>query len=123
VVIASLASASGSPGEKDLKRLLKRSKIDFSEDDLDEKVCGYCQMAKQTRTPFNKKARRAGRPFELVNTDICGPFPESIGGYKYFVTFTDDYTRYSCTFLLKKKSDVLEAFKRYIRRMKRQFGS
>jgi transposase InsO family protein len=79
-------------------------------------------MAKQTRTPFNKKARRAGRPFELVHTDICGPFPESIDGYKYFVTFTDDYTRYSCTFLLKKKSDVLEAFKRYIRRMKRQFG-
>ena len=112
----------GHLGKKDLKRLLKRSKIDFSEDDLDEKVCGYCQMAKQTRTPFNKKARRAGRPFELVHTDICGPFPESIDGYKYFVTFTDDYTRYSCTFLLKKKSDVLEAFKRYIRRMKRQFG-
>ena len=36
-----------------------------------------------------------------------------IDGYKYFVTFTDDYTRYSCTFCLKKKSGVLEAFKKY----------
>jgi len=39
-----------------------------------------------------------------------------------FVTFADDYTRYSCTFCLKKKSDVLKAFKKYTRRMKRQFG-
>ena len=48
--------------------------------------------------------------------------PSPNQAYKYFVTFTDDYTRYSWTFCLKKKSDVLEAFKKYIRRMKLQFG-
>ena len=76
----------------------------------------------QTRLPFNKNTRKTTRPFELVHTDICGPFPASYDGYKYFVTFTDDFTRFTCIFPMKNKSDLKDIFKRYSRRMKRQFG-
>ena len=35
----------------------------------------------------------------------------SHGGSRYFITFTDDYSRYSMTYFLKKKSEALEKFK------------
>ena len=34
-------------------------------------------------------------------------------GYRYFVIFLDDYTRYRMMFLLSRKYQVLEAFKQY----------
>ena len=36
---------------------------------------------------------------------------ESIGGKKYFVTFTDDYSRCCSVYFMKHKSEVLEKFK------------
>jgi hypothetical protein len=49
-----------------------------------------------------------------VHTDVWGPATVSTrGGRRYFVTFTDDATRYSTTFLLAAKSDVLAVYQRY----------
>ena len=42
----------------------------------------------------------------LVDSDVCGPMKTaSIGGFYYFVTFIDDFTRYTWIFVLKSKSD------------------
>ena len=47
-----------------------------------------------------------------VHTDICGPFtPLAIGGYKYFITFINDYSCYGFVELIREKFDSLEAFK------------
>ena len=35
------------------------------------------------------------------------------GGFSYFVTFTDDYSRYGHVFLIKHKSEILEKFKEF----------
>ena len=53
---------------------------------------------------------------ELVHSDVCSAISttDAMGGYKYFVTFVDDYSRYTVLVLLKKKSDVLEAFKMFL---------
>lgn len=60
---------------------------------------------------------------ELVHSDICGPMnTESLGGAKYFVTFTDDCTRYTETTMLRNKSDVFEAFKNYKKKAEKQTG-
>jgi len=114
----------GHLGNKNLTRLLKKAKIDvFDTSDEDyEDICGCCKRAKQTRQPYQRRARQSSRPFELVHTDICGPFPISIDSYKYFVTFTDDFTRFSNTFCLQTRDDVVKALRTYSRRMKRQFG-
>ena len=45
------------------------------------------------------------RPGELVYTDVCGPFPPSVKGYRYAISFTDQLTRFSVCYLLKTKSD------------------
>lgn len=49
---------------------------------------------------------------EIVHTDLCGPLKtQSLGGEKYFMTFTDDFSRWRQIRFFKCKSDALEAFK------------
>ena len=59
--------------------------------------CESCQLEKHTRVSFPKRLeQRTKSPFELVHTNICGPSrTESTLGFRYFVTFIDDYSR--CT--------------------------
>ncbi|GKB59637.1 putative RNA-directed DNA polymerase [Tanacetum coccineum] len=42
---------------------------------------------------------------------ICGPFINDISGHKYFITFIDDYSRYTYVYLIKEKSESLDVFK------------
>ena len=50
----------------------------------------------------------------IVHSDVCGPMSISArGGFSYFVTFTDDNSRYGYVFLIKHKSEVLEKFKEF----------
>ena len=36
---------------------------------------------------------------------------ESIGGSRYFVSFIDDFSRYTTVYMIKNKSEVLSKFK------------
>ena len=56
--------------------------------------CESCQLEKYTRVPFPRCLdQRTKSHFELVYTDVWGPFrTESTLGFWYFVTFIDDYS-------------------------------
>ncbi|KAJ9544634.1 hypothetical protein OSB04_024341 [Centaurea solstitialis] len=56
--------------------------------------CESCLSGKMTKHPFNKDNERANDLLEIIHTDVCGPFShEARGGYRYFITFTDDFSR------------------------------
>jgi hypothetical protein len=62
---------------------------------------------KHTRSPFPKQSQTATEhPLQLVHTDVCGPIPTSScsGGYRYFVTFTDDFSRRIAVYMLRDKT-------------------
>ena len=60
---------------------------------------------------------------ELVYTDIYGPFtPIAIGGYKYFITFIYDFSRYGHVELLAKRSESLFAFQAFKANVELQKG-
>ncbi len=42
---------------------------------------------------------------QLIYSDISGPFPCSVEGYHYVISFTDPYSRFSACYMLRKKSD------------------
>ena len=42
---------------------------------------------------------------------------DSVGGSKYVLTFTDDYTRYVTVYFIKSKSEVLSMFVEYVTMM------
>ena len=67
-----------------------------------------------TMRPFNAKGYRAKEVLELVHTDLCGPISTSArGGYEYFVTFIDDYSRYGYIYLMHHKSETFKKFKEF----------
>ena len=70
-----------------------------------DSVCEACVLGKQHRSPYPRGfAERATEPFELIHSDVCGPMSvSSFGGSRYYVTFIDDYTRYTCIYFLKSK--------------------
>ena len=58
-------------------------------------TCEPCLMGNMTRTPFSGSMERATDLLEIIHTDVCGPMSVSArGGYRYFVTFMDDLSRY-----------------------------
>ena len=57
---------------------------------------------------------RSNELLGLVHSDVYGPISVSArGGFSYFVTFTDDHSRYGYVFLIKNKSEVFEKFKEF----------
>ena len=51
---------------------------------------------------------------ELVHSDVYGPMSiQERGGYEYFITLTDDYSRFGYVYLMKWKSEAFEKFKEF----------
>ncbi|KAJ9556807.1 hypothetical protein OSB04_011421 [Centaurea solstitialis] len=76
--------------------------------------CESCLSGKITKQPFNNENERATDLLEIIHTDVCGPFSHvARGGYQYFITFTDDFSRYGYVYLMRHKSETFEKFKEY----------
>ena len=76
--------------------------------------CESCLSGKMIKQPFNKVNERADDLLGIIHTDVCGPFShEARGGYRYFITFTDDFSRYEYVYLIRHKSESFEKFKEF----------
>ena len=65
---------------------------------IDEgKVCGECQIGKQTRMSHQKlRHDTTSKVLELLHMDLMGPMQmESLGGKKYAYVVVDDFSRYT----------------------------
>ena len=77
-------------------------------------TCESCLTGKMTKSPFKKKGERSNGLLELIHSDVCGPMSISArDGFRYFITFTDDHSRYGYVYLMKHKSESFEKFKEY----------
>ena len=75
------------------------------------------------RTPLPKSSSRKAKILDLVHSDLWGPAPiMSLGGKFYFISFTDDSSRYSWICYLRKKSDAFQNFKVWHKEVERQTG-
>ena len=65
--------------------------------------CESCRFAKHHRLSYSPRVnKRTSAPFELVPSDVWGPCPVvSQTGFRYFVTFVDDYSRTTWLYLMK----------------------
>ena len=79
-----------------------------------------CLLEKMIKSPFTGKGERASDILSLVYTDVCGCMNIGTrGGYYYFITFTDDRSRFGYVYLMKYKSEVFDKFKEYQRMIKK----
>jgi hypothetical protein len=83
------------------------------------RTCEACLLGKITKTPFIGFPKRASDLLELIHTDVCGPMSTTArGGFRYFITFTDNLSRYGYVCLMKHKSETFEKFRNFRMRLK-----
>ena len=106
----------GYPSEEALKHLSEHSKgvnhIDSKP--KDSEVCGGCKFGKSHHLPFPLSEKCATQPLKLIHTDEDGPMhTQSIQGFRYFVTFVDDYSGLRHMHFLKHKNEAHKLFLEY----------
>ncbi|GJZ23206.1 retrotransposon protein, putative, ty1-copia subclass [Tanacetum coccineum] len=80
-----------------------------------------CMSGKMARKPYSHQVERAKDLIGLIHTDVYGPFRSvSRQGASYFVTFTEDFSRYGHVYLLKHKHEVFETFKMFQKEVENQ---
>jgi len=103
----------------DMKKLVDRQMangLSKGITDVESDFCESCVYGRKTRGSFppNKNAR-SHRILELIHTDVCGPMPTSAyDGSRYFVTFTDNFSRASMVYCIQRKSETLDKFKEFV---------
>ncbi|MFS7937026.1 putative RNA-directed DNA polymerase [Helianthus anomalus] len=94
-----------------MQTLRKNGLLKTNEDDSFD-VCESCLQGKMTKTPFIDTFERAKDLLGIIYSDVYGLFkPITRNGERYFITFTDDYSRYSYVYLLRNKYEAFEMFK------------
>ena len=108
----------------DKKNLVNGLNLPFA-DENKTNDCEACILGKMQRVSCPKDSQnRAANCFEIIHTDLCGPMQvDSVGGSRYLLSFTDDYSRYVTVYFLKRKSEVLQKFKEYVNLIKNRTGS
>ena len=76
--------------------------------------CKPCLMGKMTKTPLSGTKEQATDLLEIIHTVVCGPISvDARGGYRYFLTFTYDLSRYGYIYLMKHKSETFASSKNF----------
>ena len=101
--------------------LLKKLYPQFSS--LSSLNCESCQYAKLHRVHLSYRVnKRAFAPFELVHYNVWGSCPVlSLTGFKYFVTFVDDFSRVTWLYLMKSRYELFSHFSVFCAEIQTQF--
>ena len=64
---------------------------------------------------YRNPDQRASSPLEFVHCDLAGPIePTGKDGFKYALSFVDDYTGTNMIYFLKRKDDILEVTEKFL---------
>jgi len=86
--------------------------------------CIPCKLGKRKILPFPTHQSHVTQPFDLIHSDVWGMAPViSHANYKYFVTFIDDYSRFTWVYFLRSKVEVFSTFKFFHAYVQTQFSS
>nr|GFB03250.1 retrotransposon protein, putative, Ty1-copia subclass [Tanacetum cinerariifolium] len=100
---------------------LQHDRILQSTHDESLEKCKSCIIGKMARKPFPHQVERAKDLLGLINTDVWCPFRTvSSEGASYFITFTNDFSRYGYVYLMKHKHEVFETFRVFQNKVKNQ---
>ena len=77
--------------------------------------CTICTQGKMCQFRNRKPDEKAKEPLEFVHCDLAGPIsPAAKDGFKYALSFIDDYTGINKVYFLKQKSDTVEATQKFL---------
>lgn len=86
--------------------------------------CASCKLTKSKVLPFPSQGSHTLHIFDIVHSDVWGIAPVVFHAhYKYFVTFIDDYSRFTWVYFLRAKSEVFSVFQAFLALIENQFSS
>ncbi|CAL8136813.1 unnamed protein product [Prunus armeniaca] len=105
-----------------INQLCKESILPSMNHDNQNEICIECVKGKLTKLR-EKGAIGSKGVLELIHTDIYGLFPNPTDeGFTYFITFTNDFSRFGHVYLIKEKSSALDMFKIYKAELENQLN-
>ncbi len=105
-----------------VEKVIKSHKLTCLDASNKSYVCDACQRAKSHQLTFPRSSSESKYPLELIYSDVWGDAPQSVGGFKYYVSFIDDYSKFTWIYLLKYKSDVFQKFHDFQQLVERLFN-
>ncbi|KAI5323882.1 hypothetical protein L3X38_032955 [Prunus dulcis] len=100
----------GHPSNIITTALLHHSQVPFSSDKV-QSVCHHCLEGKLAKLPFHYPTVKSVKPLEVIHSDVWGPSPTiSVEGFKYYVSFVDECTRFTWLFPMINKAEVYSIF-------------
>jgi hypothetical protein len=103
----------GHPNHQVLQFMLNHKQIPVLKSKSSQLLCIPCHLAKSSKLPFCESSRVTLTPLELIHSDIWISPVLSTNGYKYYIIFVDDFSRYTGQIPLKQISDALEQFVKF----------
>jgi hypothetical protein len=85
----------GHPSFPIIKRVVSSFGLPCSSKSKRDSVCYACQRAKSHQLPYNKSTSTSSHPLELIYSDVWGHAPKFVNGKQYYVSFIDDYSKFS----------------------------
>ena len=86
----------------------------------DPNDCDACQAGGMRRKSFHPRRTPFTYFGQRLSSDLCGPFPKSVDGYRYLLNIVDGHTNHLYIYLLRSKSseEVRAAFDQFLRENK-----
>ena len=85
--------------------------------------CHECEVSGHTQLMIPKETlTHSHEVLGHIFSNVCEVQTITHEGYRYFITFVDDYSHFLTIHLMKKKSDALEAFKDFLMEAECQLG-
>jgi hypothetical protein len=104
----------GHPSSDVVTRVVQGNNLPLSHSDFNKSViCSSCQLGKGKKLSFYASTRISSSPLELIHTDLWTSPVLSISGYKYYIVFVDDYSRFTWIYPLHTKAEMFETFVKF----------
>lgn len=114
--VCALDTWHGRLGHLNVSSIKRLKHANLISDNLEKNIskCEICVEAKHARKPFSHPIDRKSELLELIHSDLADfKSTPSRGGKHYYITFVDDFSRYTRVYLLRSKDEACEMFIQY----------
>jgi histone deacetylase 1/2 len=105
-----------------VQQVLNKFCLPYSKSSSVETICDSCQKAKSHQLAYPISTSVSTAPLQQIFSDVWGRAPTSVGRHNYYVSFIDDFSKFTWIYLIKKKSDVFDVFHNFMNLVERKFN-
>jgi hypothetical protein len=97
------------------------SSTPFVPEENSESIYDACQQSKSHQLLYPRSTSVSSRPLELILSDVWGLAPTWVGRNNFYVSFINDFSKFTWIYLLRHKSEVFQRFHDFQNMVERMF--